>query len=94
MTGASRETTYMVIERYRDAAAVYERFRASGRMLPPGVVFVDSWVDASLVTCYQVMRAEQPSQLEEWMHHWADLVDFEVHEVVSTRDAAARFDSA
>jgi len=45
----SREGTpvlYMVIETYkRGPRAVYERAAERGRMLPAGLVYVDSWVD-------------------------------------------------
>jgi hypothetical protein len=47
-------------------------------------------VDEKLERCYQVMEADDPRLLEEWMSHWSDLVDFEVHEVVTSREAAER----
>lgn len=83
---------YMVVERFknRDAVSVYRRFRDKGRMAPEGLVYVSSWVDEKLERCYQVMEAHDPRLLEEWMSHWSDLVDFEVHEVVTSREAAER----
>jgi hypothetical protein len=83
---------YMVVERFknRDAVSVYRRFRDKGRMAPEGLVYVSSWVDEKLERCYQVMEADDPRLLEEWMSHWSDLVDFEVHEVVTSREAAER----
>ena len=49
---------YMVIERYRngDSAPVYRRFREQGRLAPPGLEYVNSWVTTDLGTCYQIMR--------------------------------------
>jgi hypothetical protein len=83
---------YMVIERFRggDAAPVYRRFREQGRLAPAGLHYVSSWVDESLATCYQVMETSDRSLLEEWMRRWEDLVEFEVHPVLTSAEAAAR----
>jgi hypothetical protein len=83
---------YLVIERFRsgDAAPVYRRFRERGRLAPEGLTHVASWVDSTLRCCYQVMETTDPALLEEWMAHWRDLVDFEVHEVISSVEAAER----
>jgi len=85
-----KQRTYMVIEHFRegDAAAVYRRFREEGRLAPQGVTYVASWVDSGLRRCYQVMETADPELLEQWMDRWRDLVDFEVHEVISSAEAA------
>ncbi len=82
----------MIIERFRnkDAAPVYQRFRERGRMAPDGLRYVSSWVDEDLSTCYQVMETDDPAQLEQWMANWRDLVDFEVHPVMTSQEAAER----
>jgi Protein of unknown function (DUF3303) len=82
----------MVIERFKngDAAPVYKRFAERGRMAPPEVTYVNSWVTSDLTTCFQVMEAPHRMALDAWIANWTDLVDFEVHEVVSSADAAAR----
>lgn len=81
---------YMVIERFRHGPGpVYERFRERGRMLPEGVVYLDSWVTADRGTCFQVMSCADRAALEEWMGRWGDLVEFEVFEVVSSAEASA-----
>jgi hypothetical protein len=81
---------YMVIERFkRGAAPVYRRFREKGRMAPEGLAYVASWVDRDLSTCYQVMETADRRLLEEWMASWSDLVDFEVHAVVTSKEAEA-----
>ena len=82
----------MVIERFRDgdAAPVYRRFREHGRLAPDGLTYVASWVDSALQCCYQVMETADPTLLEQWMARWSDLVDFEVHRVISSAEAAER----
>jgi len=82
----------MVIERFRngDPAPVYRRFRERGRMAPEGLAYISSWVDDCLSTCYQVMETADRSLLEQWMSNWADLVEFEVHTVITSQEAARR----
>jgi hypothetical protein len=36
------------------------------------------------------MDCRDPSLLDEWISHWADLVDFEVVPVISSVEAKAR----
>jgi len=82
----------MVIETFtRGAGAVYERAAKRGRMLPPGLVYVDSWIDErSLDRCFQLMEAEDPSLLDDWIANWSDLAEFEVVPVIDSAAAAAR----
>ena len=82
---------FLVIEQFRggDAAPVYRRFREKGRMAPPGVEYVASWVTADLARCYQVMECKERAQLDAWMAKWEDLVRFEVVPVVTSAEAAA-----
>jgi hypothetical protein len=82
----------MVLEHFRngDAAPVYRRFRERGRLAPEGVNYVSSWVTADLSTCYQVMESADRALLEEWMSRWSDLVEFEVHAVITSQEAAQR----
>ncbi len=84
---------FMIIEHYRDgdAAPVYRRFRAQGRLAPEGLKYVSSWVTTDLAHCYQVMECEDESLISEWIARWKDLVDFEVVPVVTSAEAAARF---
>jgi Protein of unknown function (DUF3303) len=82
---------FMVVERYtRGPAPVYERAGASGRMLPPGLEYVDSWVDERLDRCFQLMETDDPALFDVWIARWSDLVEFEVVPVLSSADAAAR----
>ncbi|MGF1631199.1 MAG: DUF3303 domain-containing protein [Kiloniellaceae bacterium] len=82
---------FMVIERFRDTAAVYERFQARGRMIPDGVAYVNSWVAADGSHCYQLMECEREEQLRPWLDAWSDLVDFEVVAVTNSATAARSF---
>ena len=86
------KTLYLVVEHFKnkDAVAVYRRFRDKGRMAPEGLTYVSSWVDDQLERCYQVMETEDRRLLEEWMANWRDLVDFEVHAVITSQEAAER----
>ena len=83
---------FMAIEHFKDAnpVPVYERFRTHGRMAPPGLRYVGSWVAADLDRCYQVMECDDRSLLDAWTSRWSDLVHFDVVPVVTSSDALAR----
>jgi hypothetical protein len=83
---------FMVIEHFRggDPRPVYQRVRARGRLIPDDVRYVSSWVTDDLTRCYQIMEAEERARLDVWLEAWRDLVDFEVHPVITSADAAAR----
>ncbi len=83
---------YMIIEHFKegDPVPVYRRFRDQGRLAPPGLTYVASWVASDLERCYQVMECSDASLLEAWMAHWRDLIEFEVIPVVTSQEAAAR----
>jgi hypothetical protein len=82
----------MIFERFRnaDAASVYRRFRERGRLAPEGLSYVASWVDEAMSTCYQVMETADRALLDQWMAQWSDLVEFEVHPVMTSQEAAQR----
>ena len=82
---------FMVIERFRngDALPVYRRFREQGRLAPPGLEYVNSWVSEDLMTCYQVMQSPDRNLLDEWLRRWEDLVDLEVVPVMTSAEAVA-----
>ena len=83
---------FMVIEKFRDqdAKAIYARLRDRGRQLPDGLKFVNSWVSADLGRCFQLMETEDRTLLDEWMESWSDLVEFEIHPVISSAEALER----
>jgi hypothetical protein len=80
---------FMVIERFknRDAKAVYARFRDQGRMMPDGLQYVGSWIEASFDRCFQVMECEDERLLHQWADRWADLMDFELVPVLTSQQA-------
>ena len=82
---------FMVIEHFRDgdALAVYRRFRDQGRGAPDGLTYVDSWVDAGLERCFQLMETDDIGLLQQWVAFWADLVEFEIVPVAPSSDVYA-----
>jgi hypothetical protein len=82
---------FVVIERFRDRAAkpVYDRASEGGRMMPDGLRYVDSWVEANFARCFQLMECDDLSLLMTWISRWSDLVDFEVVPVVTSSEAAS-----
>ena len=83
---------FMVIEHFknRDATAVYDRVRQRGRMIPEGLKYIDSWVEPNFDRCFQLMECDNPQLFNEWVANWRDLVDFEIIEVVTSKEAAAK----
>ncbi len=78
----------MVIERFHDGdpLPVYRRLRDEGRHIPAALTYLGSWVSTDLTTCYQIMECDRREQLDDWIAHWTDLVDFEI---IAVRDSAA-----
>jgi hypothetical protein len=69
---------YMVVERFKDAPAIYRRLREKGRMMPEGLEYVSSWIDVDLKICWQLMRTGDESLFRAWTDNWKDLMDFEI----------------
>jgi hypothetical protein len=82
----------MVVEHFKngDPIPVYRRFRERGRLAPAGVQYISSWVDEKLARCFQLMEAQDPKLIDEWILNWSDLVEFEVYPVISSSEAADR----
>lgn len=81
---------YMVVEHFKDAPAIYRRFRERGRMAPEGLRYVSSWVDEKVERCYQLMETDDPRLLDQWMSNWNDLTEFEVYPVITSKEAAEK----
>jgi hypothetical protein len=73
----------MVIEHFApaDTAKIYKRFHEKGRMLPDGLIYLDSWLTRDGDRCFQLMEADDPSLFAIWTAHWRDLVKFEIVEL-------------
>jgi len=84
---------FLVIEHFRNGepGPIGERFQRVGRMLPDGVVYHSSWVDAKGARCFQVMEAPDAELIRRWTRGWDDLVDFEVIPVQTSADFWAGF---
>jgi hypothetical protein len=82
----------MVIETFKNGPGpVYARAAERGRLLPPGLEYVESWVhERGLDRCFQLMESENPELLDRWTAEWRDLVDFEIVPVIGSDEAAAR----
>lgn len=83
---------YMIVEHFKnqDPLPVYRRFRDHGRLAPEGLQYLSSWVDEKLERCFQLMEADDPKHLNEWIAKWSDVVEFEVYPVMSSKEAAER----
>ncbi len=86
---------FMVIERFRnqDAKSIYRRLREKGRLMPDGVVFVSSWVEADLRRCFQLVECSNVTLLQQWVAEWSDLIKFEIVAVVPGKATAEVFAS-
>ncbi|MBI2253768.1 MAG: DUF3303 family protein [Proteobacteria bacterium] len=80
---------FMVIERFKDndMVPVYRRVRESGRSLPDGLRYVDSWVEPNFGRCFQLMETDDARLLQAWVLGWRGLgVTFEIVPVVPSKD--------
>lgn len=82
----------MIVEHFKneDPVPVYRRFRDHGRLAPDGVKYISSWVDEHIRICFQLMEAPEVKLIEEWISHWADIVEFEIYPVISSAEASER----
>lgn len=82
---------FMVVERFAPGrvAEVYRTVRERGRMLPEGLIYVDSWVAAGLDVCFQLMECEDPALFQEWAAQWGDLAAIEIVPVVPSSITSA-----
>ena len=53
---------YMLVEHYKDAAALYRRFWDRGRMGPEGLEFVAAWFDENLECGYRLVKTHDRRQ--------------------------------
>jgi hypothetical protein len=77
---------FMVIERFKDTAAVGERAQRKGRMLPADVVYHASWIDPRTQRCFQLMEAPSLEALQPWARAWIDLMELDIVPVVTSAE--------
>jgi hypothetical protein len=84
---------FLIIERFKDRnpTPIYERLRASGRALPEGLRYLDSWIEVTFDRCFQLMECDNARLLLEWILQWRDLMEFEVVPVCPSREVRALF---
>ena len=78
---------FMIIERFRDndMVPIYQRVRDSGRSIPEGLKYVDSWVEPNFSRCFQLMECDDLRLLQSWVLQWRGAgVTFEIVPVVSS----------
>jgi hypothetical protein len=74
---------YMVIETFLPGRKndIYKRFHNKGRMLPDGLLYVDSWLERDGDRCFQLMETDDPALFGKWLENWKDLASIEVVEI-------------
>ena len=80
---------FMIIERFahNDMIPVYQRVRESGRMLPDGLKYIDSWIEPNFSRCFQLMECDDLRLLQSWILQWRGVgVSFEIVPVVTSND--------
>jgi hypothetical protein len=79
---------FMVIERFknRDPKPIYSRLRESGRQMPEGLKYLESWIEPNFDRCFQLMETDDLRNFERWILGWNDLMDFEIVPVVPSKD--------
>ncbi len=83
---------FMIIEKFKPGRIVelYRRFDEKGRLQPDGVTYINSWINEEVTICYQLMEAQHPALIDEWISQWDDLADFEVIPIISSAAAKAK----
>lgn len=61
-------------------------------MVPEGspIAYIASWMSSDGARCYQLMESPSRSDLDPWLAQWQDLVEFEVHVVLTSAEFWAR----
>ena len=80
---------FMIVEGFRDQdmLPVYRRVRDSGRLLPDGLRYVDSWVEPNFGRCFQLMECDDLRLIQEWILQWRGTgTSFEIVPVVTSKE--------
>jgi hypothetical protein len=86
---------FMVIERFknRDAKPIYRRLRDTGRQMPDGLRYIDSWIEPNFDRCFQLMETSDLALLQRWILAWHDLMEFEIVPVLPSKDTRANVET-
>ena len=78
----------MVVELFTQGPEpVYRRAAERGRMLPPGLEYIDSWVEPNFSRCFQLMECDDLRLFQEWVLQWRGSgATIEIVPVVSSKD--------
>jgi hypothetical protein len=49
---------------------IYRRLPDSGRMLPEGLTYLDSWVEPNFDRCFQLMECDDLRLIQQWVLNW------------------------
>jgi hypothetical protein len=80
---------FMVIERFRDndMVPIYQKVRDSGRSLPEGLTYIDSWIEPNFSRCFQLMQCDDARLFQQWVLSWRGFgVDIEIIPVVGSKE--------
>ena len=86
----------MIVERFkgRDPKPIYRRLAESGRQMPEGLRYIDSWIEPNFDRCFQLMETGDLRHFQAWILAWSDLIEFEIVPVVPSKDTRAAVESA
>ena len=59
-------------------------------MTPEGLLYISSWIHESLTRCYQLTETSDRTLLDNWIANWSNLIDFEIHPVIFSAEAAQK----
>ena len=87
---------FMVIERFKnqDAKAIYGRLHETGRRMPDGLRYIDSWIEPNFNRCFQLMETSDAGLFQQWILAWNDLMEFEIVPVVPSKETRATVEAA
>ena len=83
---------FMVIEHFKDndMLPIYRRLRDSGRKVPEGLRYIDSWVEPNFSRCFQLMECSDVRLFQEWVLQWRGAgATIEIVPVVSSAETQA-----
>jgi hypothetical protein len=55
-------------------------------MMPEGLKYVGSWIEANFDRCFQLMECDDARMFQQWIVQWQDLVEFEIVPVVPSKE--------